>query len=312
MQFEYISVKEVIANVIRFTRVQDNSYIFAMQDWIPQGMEILRTKHTLANKWQDLNISFHKGDIPYGCRTIKGVEVGGHKLRRGNSVRTLGIPGDDHHHHHSPLGTTNGFEYVPQFYDTPPKDNPQEDSVVFTQDIVSLSFFDCEHLPWLEHHWYDVEPGYILCSIENVRMRVHYRAIPLDEAGFPLIPDNGDYKMALYYFCRAMMIGAGFEDKVFTFDKLMDETSDGRGGKKGYFWQSAARAMGQIRYPSVDQMEFKVNEHVRLVKDENYFHNWYSSSEKERKYGYDEYLYNLSPGGPARTYLTSPGNHSQG
>lgn len=300
MIYKSVSIKEVIGNIVRNTRVQDASYLFAMKEWIPQAMGLMKTKCTLSNKWEDIDIHFHKGKMPCDMKTIKAVEAHGRRIPHGNSVQTLGIPESNQHHSHSRLGTTNGFEYIPQFYSAPDQPNPQENSIIYTQDIVSLSAEHCNNLPRHEHDWYDTELDYIMYSGPDTTIRVHYRAIPVDAIGFPLVPDNENYKLALYYYCRAMMIGAGFEDKIFSYDKLM--------GPEGYFERHAARAIGEIRYPSTDQMEFKVNEHVRLVKDENYFHNYFSSEHKERKYGFDEYLYNVSPG-DAKTYVNAM-NHT--
>jgi hypothetical protein len=296
--YQSCSIKSTIATIISLTGVKDTNFVFMFDSWIPMAMGILKTKFTLSNKWADVPIHFHKGELPNDLRVPKAVEYCGHRLAKGNSVETVGIPPSPQKKRNR-LGTTNGFEYVPQFYNTPvqPGDNPGDDTIIYTQDLVSLSADHCNGLPGCSH-WYDTELGYITSSIEEGILRVHYRAIPVDEDGLPLIPDNENYKMALYYYCRAMMIGAGWEDKVFTYDKLMGF----EGQRKGYFWQHAERALGEIRYPAVDAMEYKVNEWTRLIKDENYFNNFFSSSHPERKYGYDEYLYNVASG-DAKTYL---------
>lgn len=285
-----VSIKEVFAMFIGMTGLQDSTYLFFFEDWVGQAMGLMKTKFTLSNKWEDIIIDFHKGSLPCDFRVPKAVEFHGRRLERGNNVKTLGISGEDHNRRNK-LGTTNGFEYVPQLYLA-----PDGEGYINTQDLVSLDATSCNGLPCMDGHWYDIELDYIITSIKQGKIRVHYRAIPVDEEGLPKIPDNEDYKMALYYYIRAMMIGRGYKDSVFTYDKLMDFNG-------GYFWQHANRAMSQIRYPSVDSMEFKVNEHTRLIKDENYFHNFFDSSVPERKYGYDEYLSNIGPAG-AKTYPT--------
>lgn len=304
------SIKEVIARIIRTTRVQDTLYISNLDEWIPEAMGILKTRAVLANRWQDIDIEFHKGKTPIDCKKIKAVEWNHHRLKKSNQAQTVGIPLSSYNNKSpAPLGTTNGFEYVPQFYDTPVHANKQENSIIFTQDLISTSVDQCNNFPCHDHHWYDTELDYILTSIPNGKLRIHYRAIPVDEDGFPLIPDNEDYKMAVYFYCRAQMIAAGWEDKIFNYDKIMLEEA----GRKGYFWTHAERALASIRYPSTDEMELKVWQMTRLVKDEGWFDRFFSTDHEEKRYGYDEYAYNTSPGGgDAKTYLTSPGNHSQG
>lgn len=287
MIYQSVSIKEQIARIIRNTRVQDTSYIIDMKEWIGEAMGIMKTKFVLSPKWEDVIIRFHKGKLPIDLDYIEAVEHYGRRIPQGNSIRNLDAPGEKVD---ARLGTTNGFEFVPQFYDTPAQSNPQENSIIFTQDLKSTM-----NLPFHNNAWYTIDIiGYINCSIRETKLRIHYKAIPCDEDGMPLIPDNEDYKQALYYYCRAMMIGAGYKDNAFSFDKIM--------GPGGYFEVHAARAIGQITYPSVESMEFKLNGHVRLVKDENYFHNFFDSSHSEHRYGFNEYMDNQSPS-DGKTYL---------
>jgi len=291
------SMKEIMAMVIRLTRVKDTSYIADMDEWIYEAMQLMRTKVILSNQWKDVEINFHKGQLPIGTRSIAAVEWRGHRVARGNSVRNPTAPRQA-----SGLeqfkGTTNGFEFVPQYYY--PNNDAANHGKVQTFDLVSVSKEECNALPCLEGVWYTTELNYITFSVPSAMIRVHYRAMACDTDGLPLIPDNGDYKQAIYFYCRAAMIGAGWEDPVLNYDKIM--------GPGGYFELHAARAMSSIKYPSVDSMEFKVNEHQRLIKDNFYFDNFFSSPNPERIYGYDDYLYNLNPGTP-KTYIN--GNPDQ-
>ena len=117
---------------------------------------------------------------------------------------------------------------------------------------------------------YHTELDYINTSICDGTVRIFYKAIPVDEDGFPLIPDNEDYKEALYWYVRAKMIGTGYEDTVFKI-----------GDCEQRYNLHATRAIGQIRYPSVDQMETKLEISTRLILPENYFETFFSNPGKE-------------------------------
>lgn len=283
--------------VVANTRVQDTSYLYDARRWITTGMGILRTRCTLTNAFEWVDINFHKGAVPCGCKSIKAVEFCGRRIPEGNSSETYGAAADNQAHPAPQKDTTNGFQFVPQIY-TAPNTTPQDNILIYTQDLVQPHHGNNngDTLSKQYNHWYQIEMDTIVSNVHTGRFGVHFRQIPLDANGWPKIPDNTDYHMALYFFCRAQMIGAGFEDKIFTYDKIMSEER----GREGYFWHHANRAIGQIRYPSTSSMEFKVNEHVRLIKDENYFDRFNLSNFEEGKYGYDHS--NISPI-DAKTYL---------
>jgi hypothetical protein len=96
--------------------------------------------------------------------------------------------------------------------------------------------------------------GFIKTNFSSGCVRLHCLAIPTDEDDFPLIPDNANYKQALYWHCRAMMIGAGYEDKIFSYAYCDAE-----------FEKYAARAIGEINYPSVESMDAKIPDITRFL-----------------------------------------------
>jgi hypothetical protein len=86
----------------------------------------------------------------------------------------------------------------------------------------------------------------------------------VDADGLPLIPDNENYKQALYWYVRAMMIGSGYPDKQFTYEQCIQQHE-----------HYAARAMGEITYPSPDDMENIKNTLVRFIPPPNYWENFF-------------------------------------
>lgn len=292
--YQSVSAKEVIGDIIRKTRVKDTSYILDLPDYLAEAIGIMKTKFQLSPRYADVYLDFHKAKLPCDLDHVEAIECNGHRIPRGNSVRNISAPHEEHHTNET-IATPSPFQFVPQYYDAPAKDNPQENSIIYTW---TQKAEQCNNLPCAEGHWYNIEPGYITCSLKRVKLRIHYRAMPVDEDGLPLIPDNTNYKVALYYYGRAMMIGSGFEDKIFTYDKLMRDPD-------GYFWVHARRAIGEITYPALDSMEFKVNNQQRLIKNDSWFDQFFSSPHEERKYGFDYGDHNIL-GGSNGTYPNQP------
>jgi hypothetical protein len=278
MIYQYTSIDSVIAKIIRNTRVQDTSYLFDMREWIPEAMGLMKTKYALSTRYEDVTIDYHKGKMPCDLHHIKAVEYLGVRLPEGNSskhaatTQQLGLEsGLPKNESTMELVITAGTPYIEQTIDSPEVLATASTSrwVSLFSDSLAAANEKREHA----FHYYQPEMGYINTSFADGIVRVHYAAIPLDASGLPLIPDNEDYKQALYYYVRAMMIGAGYKDLAFNEDVLMQR-----------FEGHAARAIGQIRYPSVDAMQTRVNNMVRFIPQENYFENFFRTDGPEGNY----------------------------
>lgn len=239
MIYSYTSIREVIGRVIRNTRLQDTTYIVDMNEWIPEAMGIMKTRLALETKWKDIEINFHSGKLPCGLEHIKAVEYNGRRL-----VQFKGSTDIDLARQRLPYKT-----YEQQRSVTVTNHGPQ----VYQSTTVSVD--QCMCLPAMEGEYYDVEAGQIRTSMCDAVVRIHYATIPLDDDGLPLIPDNENYKQALYWYCRWMMIGAGYEDKVYNVQYCEKQ-----------FDIFAPRAIGEIIYPDTNEMEGKVARMNRLVK----------------------------------------------
>ncbi len=136
----------------------------------------------------------------------------------------------------------------------------------------SVDITAIQNLPYSSHTYY-TELDYINTSFCDGKVRVFYNEVPLDDDGFPLIPDNQNYKQAIYWHVRAMMIGCGFNDPVFKYTDC-----------EARFEKHAARALGEIQYPSVDQVEAYTDNSVRLLFNEEAFGSFFNNSRESNLY----------------------------
>lgn len=96
--------------------------------------------------------------------------------------------------------------------------------------------------------YYQIQGNKIQTSEESMFIRIHYLKVPTDEKGLPLIPENENYKQALFYYVMKQLIAAGVKHPIWS-------------GQNGYtflddqFEKFAGRAIAEITYPSVDRME---------------------------------------------------------
>lgn len=257
MIYQSTSIDEVIARIVRNTRLQDPSYLVDSEEWIPEAMGYMKTKFVLAPRWQDVDIHYHRAKMPCGLVSLRAVQYQNCRLPYYNGSRSA----DSFNNRNSQAAsvypgipmegtTTFGTQIV--------KRGTEDDGIPVYRYETELEKVNC--LSFHVEHWYYTEMGYINTSMSEACIRLHYHGIPLDPKGLPLIPDEENYKEALYWYVRAKMIGTGYEDKIFTYDSCMAR-----------FDTHAQRARSRITYPSVDQQEAKMQNLTRLIMPENYW-----------------------------------------
>lgn len=249
-------MKSVIGDVVRNTRLQDASYISDAHDWVYEAMQLMEVEQSLVGDWKELTIDFHKASLPCELAYVDAVEYCGRRLREGGSAR----PAEKDR----PIRKEES-----EFLSTVDK-TVQEDGTTTYQSrieaIRSCSFDPVEY--------YYTEMGAINTSFRRGKVTVYYHRPETDREGLAMIPDNQNFRLACYWYCRAMMIGAGFEDKQFTFDhcwKMFDDVY-------------MPRAIAEMTYPSPEQMEHRVNTFVRLLPSEGYYDSFFQTDRPEAPY----------------------------
>lgn len=258
MLYNPVSIDEVVARVLRNTRVQDMSYIQDMMEWVPEAMTFMRTEYELSREFKDVEINFHKGKLPCGLVYIDAVEYDGHRLSYSSTSKHYSTG-----HNLKYPSVTNAIPFA---------------SIVKQVENGENNLWVTQTVPYYElpiHNtaFYNLELGWITTSFADGCVRLHYRLHPLDENGMPLIPDNESYKEAIYYYVRAKMIGAGYEDKVYREGELMNR-----------FETYARRAINEITYPTPDEKEQQVKTQVRFIPPDNYWENFFRVDHHERPY----------------------------
>lgn len=251
-------MRSVIARVIRNTRVQDTSYILDMHEWIWEAMNMMRTQQIMEHKVKVLHIDFHKAKLPSGLDTLDAVQFQGYRLPMGNGVRSVEME-------------VKAMAPDPMFQSLPQAQLQKDVTVPAYKRMVET----VKSYPVLPGEYYKIDdPGYITTSFAEGDVVLYYQSIPVDEDGMPKIPDNENYKQAIYWYVRAMMIGAGFQDKTFTYDHCFQQFEQ----------LYAPRAVNEIRYPSPDKVEQSLKNHVRLLPNAGYYDSFFRVDNHESDY----------------------------
>lgn len=261
MQYSYCSMRDVIGRVIRNTRLQDSSYIADAHEWVAEAMDMMETQQTLVGAWKDLTLDFHKAKLPCGLRWVDAVEYQGHRVPEGGGIRPP--------QRNRPV---NNPSDITVFQTKVDKIQPLENHLLYRTELEKV-----EQLSWNDREYYYTEMGVINTSMCDGCITVYYRTIPTDEDGLPLIPDNQNYKQALYWYCRAMMIGAGYDDRVFNYEHCMQQFES----------LYAPRAMAEIRTPSPEQMQHRVWTASRFLPNAGYYDSFFQTPSPEAFYDMD-------------------------
>lgn len=259
MLYKSCSIDSVIGRIIRNTRVQDNSFIQDFYEWIPEAMGMLHTQQELFYQYKDIDIEFHAGKLPCGLIFIDVVEWNCRRLPIGNSVKNIHTSQKIDHGNLTSSGADAWVSAVLP---------PGTSATYWTSTIES-----CNKLPICSDAYYQIQMDAILTSFPTGKVRVHYRATATDARGLPLIPDNENYKEAIYCYTRAKMIGAGFMDRVYKESELLQR-----------FELYGGRAIAEITYPSPDMMERTLMTSTRFIPPQNYYENFFRTDEYEREY----------------------------
>jgi hypothetical protein len=242
MIIKWISVWPVIAQVTRNIRGVDADFMVDLPEWIAEGIMHLKTHYQLELCYENVDVKFHMAAMPCHAEALAAVTSGGQRLMIADEVGPM----------QSGQSSLNGLFTATFKY---PGGVTKLDDV----DINNMPFYTStvsalENMSVNGTQFYRPRYNKIETSIETGVLGIYFWKVPQDVNGLPMVPDNADYRTALYWYCRMMMIGAGYADKVFSYD-YCDEK-----------WEKhAGRALGQITYPTIDEKKRNIINNTGLI-----------------------------------------------
>jgi hypothetical protein len=136
---------------------------------------------------------------------------------------------------------------------------------------------DCNDIPTCctDYNFY-IQDGYINTSVESGDLCMVYLGIPVDEEGYPLVPDEVYFDKALKAYVTHML------DRIQFRKGLLPEVVFRLSEKDWYFYVNSAR--GAAYMPNAAQMERIKNVWVRLIPKPNEYATGFRNLEtRERR-----------------------------
>jgi len=279
-KYPLISAKQVLARTIRNLGYKlPSTYMDDILEWIPEGMGEMEVTQSLIRVStggqgdQDaLYVKNHCVQLPCGYRAVIAIEdengrrlpVGGDQtdFTKQSSIRhiSVGISGQPR----TTVFEVNPFQH--QTADGLPTDEPAESFPWFGQDITTTPGTN------RSTHYYQIVGNHIQTSFEEGFIRLHYLSIPVCKEGYPLIPDNENFKRALEWHVIRRLIGSGYKHEVFSYEYANQE-----------FERYAGRAMGEVSFYTPDDAAKLNRSIIRLIPPHQYQNDFFTNSEQDER-----------------------------
>lgn len=257
MSYTTTSIKEIIARVIRNL---DNKlpayYIDSMLEWIPEAVEELRTPFTLDTKSTpnhcepgEYRTNNHVVKLPCGLIEILSVQDA-----YGMRMLRSGLQAD----------ITNMIDYTGEY------DSARTTDFYTSTGEITTGNEDGPSVPWDGSNikpshsygtitYYDLKMDYLQTSEECMYVKINYKALPIDSEGYPLIPNQAEFKEALYWYVIKKLIASGYQHP------MIPSSLQGLEYANQQYEKYAARAISEIKLPDQDRMQKLFNTTVRLI-----------------------------------------------
>jgi hypothetical protein len=236
----WISSETVVSRLYRNTKGIEATYNDDILEWIPEALLKMKTKQSLEVRPCVIQIDHNQGKLPCGIEGLLCVTLNGFKLNYYNNTdgRT--------EHHPSSLGYSLFRSINPIYTSSGDISAGDEGRSKFPTDVIVAWNMDCD-----EHNWYKVNGRFIQTSLRCGEITAWVQTIPIDENGYPLVPDNEFVHEAIYRYCRLMLIEAGYEDKIISHERAE------------MAWNRASIiAINDMTYPTPDQVESSIHRHL--------------------------------------------------
>ena len=231
MVYKIKSSQTVIAKTKRDLRIQRDDWINDAIEWIGEALDAIGTPGQLIDKGRILKTSSHRAPLPADLYMLKGVYYG-----HGNKDTAI-----------SDL-TLEDFPYWMKYGE---------------EDLHPAIFEEKKEeetgAQRSTNETYLINGQYIQSSFESDYMLLIYKAFPLDDDGFPMLPDMYEFDQALYWYI-VMKLMEGGETHPAGLDYFHAEER---------WLKYCGQARAQSNMPDIGKMSAFRDMWVKLIPDWN-------------------------------------------
>jgi len=289
MIYQTTSSEEIIGRIFRSTRITDITLADDIIEWIGEAYGRMLIKWRLPKAYLKLTVDEFKVKLPPNLKSLDAIYYNNNRLRYGMSDTSPEIRPwagfQDQVDTYFATDTTSSYHTEAnepstqdsQYYTDYVSANPQISSVLLSGNEPSYGLargLDLKMLTNIQtYDYYVVENGYIKTTFEYGDIWIFYKCLPLDERGYPMIPDIEEFKNGLFWYILSMlnMIGVKLNDP-----KMDYEFCEYRAER---FFRKAKNI---IKTMSTDEKEAMLQMWINLIPPSNYYSTFFNNAEQPK------------------------------
>lgn len=272
---KYVSIKRVLDNLLDHPLLRDVDLDQAIR-YVIRFTQLHGYPQLYQDKLADIEIHHFRGELPCDLISIDQVrdKCSGVCLRAMTKTFNPGLHDHSNHPHQHPY-----HEQFPYLVNG----NPRQMAPPPYADGMDRWCDDVRHHH--HHHCQSHEMSFkaqgrvLYTSFPEGVVEIAYKAIPVDEDGYPLLIDDENYLAALEAFIKVKVFTIKFDTGKITAPVLQNAQTD-------YAWLSA-QLMDTMTIPSVSEMESITRMWNNLISNRHEFeHQFNQFSKNEIHYPY--------------------------
>lgn len=281
-KYKLTSGKEILARVIRALGYKlPSTYHDDVLEWIAEGLGMMQVTNSLVIESTgdqdcpgEILTSNHCAQLPCGFVSIIAVEdENGNRLPEGGDQTDLKSESSARGVNVVTQNRISSFQVDPFQHQTStglPSGTAGVRPPYYTDgtDIVQSKVNDSTRVK----NYYKIVGNYIQTSFESGYVKIHYYAVPTDKDGYPLIPDNENFKQGLEWHVIRRLIGSGYQHPVFNYQFANEQ-----------YEIYAGRGMGEVSYYSPEGAAKLNRSFIRLIPPYNYYEDFFTNSEQPER-----------------------------
>ncbi len=264
MVYNYTSCEVVIAQLISRIRITDTGLADDILDWLREGINLLRVRNNLVPQHKCLEVNDNVAKLPCGIVFFDGLFYNGQRLRLGTGVVDTRVN----------LQTqflTKHFDSYFQTDTTSPGfiSNEQSYLLIRGDDLRNVTSFHGSE-------FYIPYPNHIQASFKCGQILLFYRSMPVDDRGYPMIPDEENTRFALFWWLMASLTLTGYKHNDPRMDYVFCMSE---------YDKFAKVSKNKIGYWSIDKKESFLNYWVNLIPPRGYYDHFSINGEQPKLVG---------------------------
>lgn len=281
-KYPLVSGKTILARVIRSLGYKlPAHYHDDVLEWIAEGLGMMQVTNSLIIRSTgdeacpgEISIQNHCASLPCGFVSIIAVEDStGVRLPEGGDQTNLMSETSARSVNKTLATRVSSFQVDPYVHQTS-TGVPSDDPGVNPPYYLSGSDLAANNSTTRSNHYYKIVGNYIQTSFESGYIKMHYYAVPTCDDGYPLIPDNENFKQGLEWHVIRRLIGSGYQHPVFTY-QFADQQYE----------IYAGRGMGEVQYYTPEGAAKLNRSLIRLIPPYHFYEDFFTNSEQpERLY----------------------------